>query len=101
MPVVPLFGDLYTFAFNFISKSKSPNYDASKWPLSNQPSACNVNIIEYLKQIRHEHGILCKRVARIKNEVSFEFYFGLVKLWKDVKMNFRKIYILTGNFSTG
>jgi hypothetical protein len=57
-----------TFPFNFITKS--PNYDASKWPLANQKSDCNVNIVEQLKQIRHEHTILCKRLARIKNEVS-------------------------------
>lgn len=68
MPVLPLFGDMPTYPFDFIKKS--PNYDASKWPLSNQTSACNVNIVDQLKQIRLEHTVLCKRLARIKNEDS-------------------------------
>lgn len=67
MPVLPLFGDMPTYPFDFIKKS--PNYEASKWPLSNQTSVCNVNIVEQLKQIRIEHTILCKNLAKIKNEV--------------------------------
>jgi cytoplasmic FMR1 interacting protein len=67
MPVLPLFGDMPTYPFDFIKKS--PNYEASKWPLSNQTSVCSINIVEQLKQIRLEHTILCKNLARIKNEV--------------------------------
>lgn len=68
MPMVPLFGDMPTYPFNFITKS--PHYDASKWPLSTQPSTCHVNIVDQVKQIRHEHHILCNHLAKIKNEES-------------------------------
>ncbi|KAI6200813.1 Cytoplasmic FMR1-interacting protein [Aphelenchoides besseyi] len=44
-PMVPLFGDMPTYPFNFITKS--PHYDASKWPLSSTESTvCPVQIVE-------------------------------------------------------
>ncbi|TMS38737.1 hypothetical protein L596_005392 [Steinernema carpocapsae] len=67
LEVVPLYGDMQIQPFSFVKKS--PNFDPSKWPLSNiESEKCHVSIVDKVKTIREHHSEYVTHISRINNE---------------------------------